>query len=178
MPSLSRDLRRQLEKTIAGDNGARQIAEAGAEQSLHRLAVDRHEPHGSLTPEERTLRNQLRAHGRQLGDSGIHSGAPNYNPSQAIGHLQHWHRMLFARFLAENDLLLHPDHGVALSLDEVKELALDLKQDWIEVAADYAQRMLLREVFDRTTRLCRCRSHQRSVWSWRESSILFHGRSS
>jgi hypothetical protein len=55
--------------------------------------------------------------------------------------------MLFARFLAENGLLLHPEHGVALSLDEVKELALGLKRDWIEVAAEYAQRMLLREVF-------------------------------
>src|SRR5258708_31564322 len=55
--------------------------------------------------------------------------------------------MLFARFLAENDLLLHPAHGVALSLDEVKELALGEQRDWIEVAAEYAQAMLLREVF-------------------------------
>jgi hypothetical protein len=73
--------------------------------------------------------------------------------TQTIAHLkqavayEHWHRLLFARFLAENDLLLHPKHGVALSLDEVKELALGLKRDWIEVAAEYAQRMLLREVF-------------------------------
>jgi hypothetical protein len=148
MPSLSRDLRRQLEKTIAGENGARQIAEAGAEQSLQRLAVDRHEPHTSLTPDERALRNQLRAHGRQLGDK-----LDPQRGTQTIAHLkqavayEHWHRMLFARFLAENDLLLHPKHGVALSLDEVKELALGLKRDWIEVAAEYAQRMLLREVF-------------------------------
>jgi hypothetical protein len=148
MASLSRDLRRQLEKTIAGENGARQIAEAGAEQSLQRLAVDRHEPHTSLTPDERTLRNQLRAHGRQLGDK-----RDSQRGTQTIVHLkqavayEHWHRMLFARYLAENDLLLHPGHGVALSLDEVKELALGLRQDWIEVAAEYAQRMLLREVF-------------------------------
>jgi hypothetical protein len=148
MASLSRDLRRQLEKTIAGENGARQIAEAGAEQSLRRLAVDHHEPHTSLTPEDRTLRNQLRAHGRQLGDK-----RDPQRGTQTITHLkqavayEHWHRMLFARFLAENDLLLHPEHGVALSLDEVKELALGLRRDWIEVAAEYAQRMLLREVF-------------------------------
>ena len=38
MPSLSRELRRLLERTIAGADGARQIAEAGAEQSLQRLA--------------------------------------------------------------------------------------------------------------------------------------------
>jgi hypothetical protein len=148
MAILSKELRRQLEKTIAGENGARQIAEAGAEQSLERLAVDRHEPHGSLTPDERTLRNQLRAHGRQLGDK-----RDTQRGTQTITHLkqavayEHWHRMLFARFLAENDLLLHPNHGVALSLDEVRELALGLTRDWIEVAAEYAQRMLLRQVF-------------------------------
>ena len=148
MPSLSRDLRRLLEKTIAGENGARQIAEDGAERSLQRLAVDKHEPHTSLTPEERTLRNRLRAHGRQVGDK-----RDPQRGNQTITHLrqavayEHWHRMLFARFLAENDLLLHPEHGVALSLDEVKELALRDKRDWIEVAADFAQRMLLSAVF-------------------------------
>jgi hypothetical protein len=148
MPSLSRELRRLLERTIAGKDGARQIAEDGAGESLRRLAVDRHEPHGSLTTEERTLRNQLRAHGRQLGDK-----LDPQRGSQTISHLkqavayEHWHRLLFARFLAENDLLLHPDHGVALSLNEVKELALGSGRDWIELASDYAQRMLLREVF-------------------------------
>ncbi len=148
MPSLSKELRRLLEKTIAGENGARQIAEYGAEQSLRRLAVDRHEPHTSLTTEERSLRTQLRAHGRQLGDKrDLQRG------SQSIDHLtqavayEHWHRLLFARFLAENDLLMHPDHGVALSLEEVKEVALGLGRDWIDIASEYAQRMLLREVF-------------------------------
>ena len=51
------------------------------------------------------------------------------------------------RFLIENDLLLHPEHGIALSLDEVKEIALGKNREWAEVAADYAQRMLLRRVF-------------------------------
>jgi len=148
MPSLSRELRRQLEKTIAGRNGAREIAEAGARESLQRLAIDRHEPHGSLLPDECTMRIQLRAHGRQLGDK-----RDPQRGTQTIDHLmqavayEHWHRMLFARFLAENDLLLHPLHGVALSLDEVEELALSLKRDWIELAAEYAQQMLLRAVF-------------------------------
>lgn len=148
MPSLSRELRRLLERTIAGENGARQIAEAGAEQSLQRLAVDRHEPHSSLTSEERTLRNQLRAHGRQLGDKldPVRGGQTINHLKQAVAY-EHWHRMLFARFLAENDLLLHPTHGVAMSLGEVKEDALRLGRDWIDLAAEYAQGMLLREVF-------------------------------
>jgi hypothetical protein len=148
MSSLSRELRRLLERTIAGKDGARQIAEAGAEQSLQRLAVDRHEPHGSLTPEERTLRNQLRAHGRQLGDKlDPHRGDQTINHLKQAVAYEHWHRLLFARFLAENDLLMHPKHGVALSLGEVKEDALRLGRDWIDLAAEYAQRMLLREVF-------------------------------
>ena len=37
---------------------------------------------------------------------------------------EHWHGMLFARFLAENGLLMHPD-DVPLTLDECNELARD-----------------------------------------------------
>lgn len=51
--------------------------------------------------------------------------------------------MLFARFLAENDLLLDADHGMAMSLDEVRELAREQNRDWLEVAAELAQKMLL-----------------------------------
>jgi hypothetical protein len=148
MPSLSREPRRLLERTIAGADGARKIAEAGAEQSLQRLAVDRHEPHTSLTIEERTLRNQLRAHGRQLGDKrDLQRGTQTIEHLKQAVAYEHWHRLLFARFLAENDLLMHPGHGVSLTLDEVKELAIGEGRDWIELAAEYAQRMLLREVF-------------------------------
>lgn len=148
MPSLSKELRRLLEKTIAGKDGARQIAEDGAEQSLQRLAVDRPEAHGALTLEEKKLRSELRAHGRQLGDKldPQRGGQTISHLKQAVAY-EHWHRLLFARFLAENDLLLHPVHGVAMSLDEVKEAALGQRRDWIELAAEYAQRMLLREVF-------------------------------
>jgi hypothetical protein len=143
MPSLSRDLRRQLERIIAGENGARRIAEEGAEQSLRRLAVDAPRAHDLLTEAEKRFRVDLRRHAQQRGDR------LNERPIRLIQEAayEHWHRMLFARFLAENDLLLHPDHSVALSLDEVKELALGLKRDWIEIAAEYAQHMLLREVF-------------------------------
>jgi hypothetical protein len=51
--------------------------------------------------------------------------------------------MLFARFLAENDLLLDPDHGVAMTLEEIRELAQEQHRDWQELAAELAQRMLL-----------------------------------
>lgn len=148
MPSLSRELRRLLERTIAGTDGARQIAEDGADQSLKRLAVDRHEPHTSLSSDERKLRNELRAHGRQLGDKrDLQRGTQTIDHLKQAVAYEHWHRLLFARFLVENDLLMHPEHGVALSMDDVKELALGRGCDWIELAADYAQQMLLREVF-------------------------------
>ncbi|MFN3625445.1 MAG: Eco57I restriction-modification methylase domain-containing protein, partial [Hyphomicrobium sp.] len=55
---------------------------------------------------------------------------------------EHWHRMLFARFLAETDLLIEPESGVAISLDEARELAREQGADWLELASDYAERML------------------------------------
>ncbi|MBA7659375.1 hypothetical protein ES703_67353 [subsurface metagenome] len=49
--------------------------------------------------------------------------------------------MLFARFLAENNLLMHPD-GVAVTLDECEELAAEEKIDKWELASRYAAKML------------------------------------
>ena len=50
--------------------------------------------------------------------------------------------MLFARFLAECGLLIEPESGVPVSVDECKELALDRGVDWIALAASFAQSML------------------------------------
>lgn len=142
MPSLNRDHRRLLENTVAQ---ARTIAVDGARKVLaDQYAVHHHEPWPHMTPEERELRNQLRAHGRQLGDR-----RDERRDTQEIEHLvqacayEHWHRMLFARFLAENDLLLDADHGMSMSLDEVRELAREQNRDWLEIAAELAQKMLL-----------------------------------
>jgi hypothetical protein len=142
MPSLNRDHRRLLENTVAQ---ARAIAEEGARKVLtDQYAVHNHEPWQHMTPEERELRNQLRAYGRQLGDR-----RDDRRDTQEIDHLvkacayEHWHRMLFARFLAENDLLLDADHGMSMSLDEVRELARERNRDWLEIAAELAQKMLL-----------------------------------
>jgi hypothetical protein len=156
MPTLSRENRRLLENTVAQ---ARAIAEEGARKVLRdQYAVHHDEPWTHMkdadgdSPEmcrkkdaARKLRNQLRAHGRQLGDKRD----PKLK-TQQIEHLvqacayEHWHRMLFARFLAENDLLLDAENNVAMTLDEVRELARELGRDWMDVAAELAQRMLLR----------------------------------
>ena len=140
MATLSRDLRKNLEKTV---RQARRIAEAGALKVLEQLGVHHHEPYGSMNTEQRLLRNRLRAHGRQLGDR-----RDPQRGTQTIDHLiqeyayEHWHRMLFARFLAETDLLIEPKTQVAITLEECKELAREEGADWMKLASDFAARML------------------------------------
>ena len=58
---------------------------------------------------------------------------------------EHWHRMLFARFLAENNLLMYPDpvSPVPVSLADCAELAADEgAADAWDLASRYATRML------------------------------------
>lgn len=137
MPPLSSNLRNDLGRVIVK---ARQAAESGARNALDSLAVGHHEPHGSMSLDDRALRNRLRARGRQLGDV-----RDKQRGSQSIDRLlhevayEHWHRMLFARYLAENELLIHPEHKVAVSLDEVEELAREAGIDPRDLAAQYAQ---------------------------------------
>ena len=119
------------------------MAEAGAGKVLEQFAVGRHEPHPGMAEEARQLRNRLRAHARQLGDK-----RDPKRGTQAIDRLvrecayEHWHRMLFARFLAESGLLIEPESGVPISLEECRELAREEGVDWLELASDYAERML------------------------------------
>ncbi len=140
MTSITRDLRKDLEKTV---KQARRAAEAGARQAVQQLRVGDGEAPKDLTGDQRALRTQLRAHGRQLGD-----GRDAKTGAQETVHLvqecayEHWHRMLFARFLAETDLLIEPESGVAITLDEVQELAREKATDWLELASEYAERML------------------------------------
>ena len=140
MATLTRDLRRDLERTV---KQARRVAEAGARKILEELGVHHHEPYGSMTPEQRALRNRLRAHGRQMGDR-----RDRQKGSQTIDRLiqecsyEHWHRMLFARFLAETDLLIEPRSRVAITLEECQEQAREKGVDWLELASGYAERML------------------------------------
>ena len=140
MPALASDLRKTLEATVVK---ARDKAEGGARDALTALAVDASEPFGSMSEEERKLRNRLRARGRQLGDQRDPQKA-----TQSIERLvremayEHWHRMLFARFLAENQLLIEPSSGVSISLDECEELAAEEGTDLWGLAAQFAQEML------------------------------------
>jgi hypothetical protein len=139
MPTLAVDLRRNLERAIIV---AREIAEAGVDAALKALAVTHHEPFPHQSPDEHKLRNHLRAHARQLGDRQDASGRLHISRLVHECAYEHWHRMIFARFLAENDLLIEPTHGVAMSLAECKELADKEKVDLWGHASRCAQRML------------------------------------
>ncbi len=136
-PTLPKDQRNLLARAVMS---ARREAEAGAHEALQAVAVDHHEPFTHMTPDARALRNALRAHGRQLGDAG-----DSKRGTQSIDRLahevafEHWHRMLFARFLAENGLLIHPEHGVAVSIADCIDLAKEQGQDPWALAASFAQ---------------------------------------
>ncbi|WP_201625911.1 Eco57I restriction-modification methylase domain-containing protein [Psychrobacter immobilis] len=143
MQPLDKALRNQLESTV---KQARELAESAARASLEQLGVSEPTPFSHLNEQERELRRKLRAHGRQLGDSLSSS-----NQTQTMQRLieevayEHWHRMLFARFLAENNLLMYPDpyDPVAVSLEECEDLATDegAANGW-ELASRYAAQML------------------------------------
>ena len=139
MSTLSTELRNKLERTIVQ---AREVAEAGAKAALEALAVHHHEPYGHMSPEERKLRNHLRARARQLGDKQNQKGELEITHFIQECAYEHWHRMLFARFLAENDLLIEPEMGIAISLEECEELAKEEGKDLWVLASEFAQRML------------------------------------
>src|SRR3954467_15012131 len=131
MRALSSPLRRQLESAVLDGRRASESASRAAVDGLGVFA-DRRPEH--LSQEQTALRNGLRAKWRQLGsDRELLVTECAY---------EQWHRLLFARFLAENDLLLHPE-GVPVSLAECEELAVDegLTDGWA-VATRYAARML------------------------------------
>lgn len=139
MQSLSTPLRNKLENTV---KVARDVAEDAARAAIEQLGIQLKDKPTYLDDEQSQLRVRLRAHARQLGDARHADG------QQEITHLvvetayEQWHRMLFACFLAENHLLMHPD-GVAVSLAECVELAPDegAVNGW-ELAGRYAARML------------------------------------
>ena len=145
MPALPTSLRRTLENTI---KAARREAEAGAAAALAYLSVAEAEPGSHLPPEQRKLRTRLRAHAEQLGDGQKGKTFPALKRLEHEAAFEHWHRMLFARFLAENELLLEPG-GMAISLDEAAELAAEEKLDLWAYAARCAQTMLPQVFRDR-----------------------------
>ena len=136
MAPLAPELRRDLEKAVVR---ARDAAEEGAKAAIAVLAVEAAAAPTALSPSDRDLRIALRARGRSIGSSELKDGIDGLVEEIAY---EQWHRMLFARFLSENDLLLHPG-GAAVSMAEVAALAAEEgeRDQWI-LAARYAAAML------------------------------------
>lgn len=144
MPSLPDELFSLLENRTLQ---AREAAEKAARNILAYLKVESGAWWGKKEDPQRDLWLGLRARARQLGYSveengekdPVKRGLPQLVEEIAY---EQWHRMLFARFLAENALLMHPS-GVAVSLAECEELAPEEGEDdaW-RLAARYAGAML------------------------------------
>jgi hypothetical protein len=139
-PYLAAAPRKQLAKTV---DQARVVATKGVTEAIRRLGVAEAKPPAHLNEEARRLRNALRAHGRALGDRRDPSGAQAVEKLIEAAAYEHWHRMLFARFLAERKLLIHPEHKVHVTIEDCRELAVEeaLPDAW-SVAERYATRML------------------------------------
>lgn len=119
--ALSGELRSQLEVAI---RSARDVAESGTSAALAHLGVAEAEAPPHLTEPQRALRRRLRAHGRSLGDRLHHNGSQEIPRLVREMAYEHWHRMLFARYLAEHGLLMW-DAGAAVTLAECHEMAAD-----------------------------------------------------
>lgn len=128
---LAKALRRALEATVVK---ARDIAEQAATQAVKRLGVGDAKSADYLSDEQRKLRTRLRAHGRQLGDSKDANGQQSIHKLVTEVAYEHWHRMLFARFLEQNSLLMY-DEYTQLTLAECNELVQDA-----DVARDELER--------------------------------------
>ncbi len=138
---LSTALRRALEKTA---KDARIVAEDGARDAIRRLGVADSKAPTHLCNDEKELRRRLRAHARALGDAFDKTDDTQETKRlvEAAAYA-HWHRLLFARFLAERRLLRNPEYDVPVSLEDCRELAEaeGLTDAWA-IAERYAASML------------------------------------
>lgn len=129
---LDSGLRRGLEQAVVH---ARDVVESGVAKVVEgRLGVGERRPPTGLSHDEKLLRRAVLAKRRQAGstEAAVEEVAFGF-----------WHRILFARFLAENNLLIHPEHKVSVSLAECQDLAESegLGDGWM-VASRFASDML------------------------------------
>jgi hypothetical protein len=145
--ALDKTLRGKLEKTV---EKARDIVEVAVTEALTRLGIGEGSAPNYLSEAERKLRTRLRAHGRQLGDV-LNRDSGKQETELLVNEMayEHWHRMLFARFLEQSDLLMY-DQNTHVTLDECFELAeesdplgdgSEVKDGW-DLAGRLAQKML------------------------------------
>ncbi|MCP5206319.1 MAG: N-6 DNA methylase [Hahellaceae bacterium] len=144
---LEKTLRSKLEKTV---EKARDIVEIAVTEALTRLGISESSAPSYLSEAERKLRTRLRAHGRQLGDV-LNRDTGKQETELLVNEMayEHWHRMLFARFLEQSDLLMY-DQNTPITLADCVELVeegdplgdgSEVKDGW-DLAGRLAQKML------------------------------------
>ena len=139
MPALEPSLRNKLENDVIR---ARSVSESAAKNALERLAVFEASARSGMDDNQRALRRTLRAKARQLGDTTTSTDPIKFANLIRECAYEQWHQMLFAQFLLENDLLMHPE-GVAVTFAECAELAREEGDaDAWATAARYASHML------------------------------------
>jgi hypothetical protein len=141
--SLSKELRNQLAKVTSA---ARTRSESACKAALENLAVHEKDYRSHMTVELRHLRNKLRARGRALGDRrDISSGTQEIRHLVEAAAYEHWHRLLFTRFLADNNLL-HTDEEnghVPVTLQDCDELAPEMgAEDGFDLACRFVAKTL------------------------------------
>jgi len=143
MNTLEKNHRTQLERTI---QQAREIAEQAARASMEQLGIAVSQAYAHLSEQEKDLRRRLRVHSRQLGDERFDDGTQQLDRLVEEIAYEHWHRMLFARFLAENNLLMYGDEDpIDIDLETCQELLDDGEENYTSVwefAAYLAAKML------------------------------------
>ena len=135
---LAKALRAELERTTLA---ARDVAQGAARDVFVQLGVKDAKAPDWLKQEDLSLRRALRARARALG---CELGADGTQKVAALAEevaYEQWNRMVFARFLAENGLLIYD--GVAVTLEDCAAIAEEgnLGNAW-DVAADCAAKML------------------------------------
>ena len=129
MAALKPELRKDLERAIIK---ARNLVVADVTDRLKELNV--HEgKRGALSESQAQLRIRLRAHGKQIGDvRNSQSDAQQIERLVQECAYEQWHRMIFVRFLAENEFLIDPEYGQSVSMEALAEIAEESKSDpWV-----------------------------------------------
>jgi hypothetical protein len=129
MTALKSELRKDLERVIIK---ARNLVVADVTDRLKELNV--HEgKRGALSETQAKLRVRLRAHGKQIGDI-----RNSQSETQQIDRLvqecayEQWHRMIFVRFLVENEFLIDPEYSQPVSMEDLIGIAEESKVDpWV-----------------------------------------------
>jgi hypothetical protein len=135
VPILSSQQRTNLENACTK---GRRAAEQAVRAALTALDLVADRPPDHLHEYDRHLRRGLRTKARQLGDQG-----GNFDSLVSECAYEQWHRLLFARFLAENNLLIHPEYRAPVTLDDCSGLAEYLGEpDGWSVAGRFAAQIL------------------------------------